>query len=83
MSQQKLPYERCSCYRILFLFFYVQRRLLLVLHVETPHFNGRSTRSVGNFLEYVETTGFYGAGHTVDTMYATSEAPELLSEDIS
>ena len=29
----------------------------------------------------VETTGFYGAGHVVETMDADSEALALLSED--
>ena len=32
--------------------------------------------------ESVETTGFYRAGHAVDTMDAASEAPMILSEDI-
>ena len=30
----------------------------------------------------VETTGFDGAGHAVEAMDETSEAPALLSEDI-
>ena len=30
----------------------------------------------------VDTTGFYGDGHAIDTMGAYSEAPALLSEDI-
>ena len=29
-----------------------------------------------------ETAGFDGAGHAIETMDATSKAPELLSEDI-
>ena len=35
-----------------------------------------------NFLDYVETTGFDGAGHAVEKMDADSKAPALLSEDI-
>ena len=30
----------------------------------------------------VDTTGFYGAGHAVETMDAASKAPALISEDI-
>ena len=82
LSQQKLSYERCYRYQILSLFFCVRRRLLLVLHVKPPHFLGRSTRSVGNFLDYFETTGFDGAGHAVETMDPFSKALALLSEDI-
>ena len=55
---------------------------VLVLHVETPILHGRSTRSVGNSLIYVNTTGFDRAGHAVDTMDAASDDPALLSEDI-
>ena len=43
---------------------------------------GHLTRSVGNFLDYVETNGFDGAGRAIETMDATSEALELLIEDI-
>ena len=30
----------------------------------------------------VETTGFYGSSHAVETMDSDSEAPALLNEDI-
>ena len=50
--------------------------------MEPPHFPGRSTRSIGSFLDYVETTDLDGAGRDVETMDAVSEALELLSEGI-
>ena len=46
------------------------------------NFNGRSTRIVGNLLDYVEITGFDGAGHEVEKMDSASKSVALLSEDI-
>ena len=46
-------------------------------------FLGSSTCSIGNLLDYVETTGFDRAGNDIETIGATSKAPALLSEDIS
>ena len=66
----------------IFPLFCVRRCLLLVLHVKPSHFTGRSTRIVGNLLDYVEIAGFDGAGHAVETMDATSKSLALLSENI-
>ena len=45
-----------------------------LFYIKPPHFPGRSTFSAGNSLIYVETTGFRGDGHAVETMDATSQA---------
>ena len=55
----------------------VQRRLLFAFYIEPPHFSGRSTRSKGNSLIYVDTTSFHGDSHAVETMYAISQALSL------
>ena len=55
----------------------VRWHLLFVFYIEPPHFPGRLNRSRGNYLIYVETTGFHGSGHAVDTMDAISKAPSL------
>ena len=55
----------------------VRRRLLLVLCIKPPHSTGCSTRSMGNYLIYVETNGFHRDGHAVETMDAKSQAPSL------
>ena len=81
-SQKKLPTNGVPATESSSFFVCVQRRLLIFLHVEPPHFLGPLNFSVGTFLDYVETTDLDGAGHAVETMDASSEAPELLSEDI-
>ena len=59
----------------------VQRRLLIILYVKPPNFLGVLLVGRCNFVDYVETTGFNGANHAVETMDADIEAPSLLSED--
>ena len=55
----------------------VRRRLLLIFYINPPHFPVCSTRSMGNSLIYVKTTGLHGAGHSVDTMDAIVQASTL------
>ena len=45
--------------------------------MKPPHFPGRSTRSMGNSLIYVEIDGLHEDGHAVETMDAISQAPPL------
>ena len=58
-----------------FLFFCVRRLLLLIFFIKPLHFPGNPTRSMGNSLIYVETTGFHWAGHAVYKMDADSKSP--------
>ena len=48
-----------------------------LFYIEPLHFPGRLTYSAGNSPISVEITGFYGAGHAVETMDAISQSPLL------
>ena len=81
--QKKLSSEWCSCCRIHFLFCLRPTAPSLRSLRQTSLFSQAfDSYCRCNFLEYVETTGFDGAGHAIETMYLAIEAPELLIEYI-
>ena len=72
---ERFPLNGVTATESLSYFVCVQCRLLLILHIKPSDFSRRSARSTGDYLIYIETTSFPGAGHAVEKMDADSEAP--------